>query len=224
MCIPDNRFQIAKRVLENFVLSREYDRMGMVVFAKDAFLQFPLTLDYGTILTLLDSLELGDIDGSGTAIGDAVGRGLLGLKYSKASTKIVILITDGDRRGGHLSPTQAAHLAKERGIKIFTILVGKEGTTLIPRNGFGYSSTENTVNPELLEELTKITDGRFYRAVDEGSMEQSLKEILDSFEKSRLKDLSHGAKTELYAYFMWLAVILLLLELIMTYMVLRRFP
>ncbi|CAN0491842.1 unnamed protein product, partial [Laminaria digitata] len=135
---PQNRFEYATNTLKDFVKSRAYDRIGMVVFAQDAYLQFPLTLDYNTILGMLDRLQLGDIDESGTAIGNALGRAIAGLKDSDAKTRIVILITDGDRRGGNISPRQAAKIAADTGIKIFPILVGRDGASLVPasRNPF----------------------------------------------------------------------------------------
>ena len=201
---PINRFEYAVSTLKEFIGSRAYDRMGMVVFARDAYLQFPLTLDYNTILNTLDRLRLDDIDGAGTAIGNALGRSIAGLVDSEASTRIVILITDGDRRGGNISPRQAADIAKKEGIKVFPILVGKEGVTLEPgsRELFTgrvrYVERELPVNPALLEEIAKTTGGSYYRATDAKALREGLHRILDTFERSRVKDATNVEYRELY--------------------------
>lgn len=227
---PQNRYEIARDVLAQFVKSRTVDRIGMVVFAKDAFLQFPLTLDYSTVLTQLHNLEIGDIDGSGTAIGNALGRAVSGLKKSDARSRIVILITDGDRRGGNISPMQAAEFAKELGINVFPILVGGEGKTRIPvgrdlRNGrMRYKLHEYPVNPELLQKIADKTGGKFYRASDKEGLEKNLHAILDTYEKTRQQDVTDVERTELFGPFATLAMLLLLLELGLTYVVIRPFP
>ncbi|MEL6180974.1 MAG: VWA domain-containing protein [Myxococcota bacterium] len=227
---PPNRFEVARDVLTQFVRTRRVDRIGMVVFARDAFLQFPLTLDYNTILTQLAQLELGDIDGAGTAIGNALGRSVAGLKDSDARTRLAIIITDGDRRGGNISPKQAATFASELGIKVFPILVGKEGKTRVPvgRNlltqQLTYRYQEYPVNPELLEEIATMTGGQFYRAADRKALEGNLHKILDEFERSRIQDLSNVSRTELFGPLVALAILLLVLEMMLTYLVVRPFP
>jgi len=227
---PKNRFEIAREVLSGFVKSRHVDRIGMVVFARDAFLQFPLTLDYNTILTQLDSLTLGDIDGSGTAIGNALGRAVAGLQSSDARTRLVILITDGDRRGGNISPMQAAEFAEELGVKIFPILVGTEGRTRVPvgKNVFtgklSYRNQEYPVNPALLQEIADKTGGRFYRATDKEALERNLHDILDGFERSRIEDASNVRRDELAGVFIGLAIALLVLVQVTRYAFVRPFP
>ncbi len=229
---PPNRFNSAVKVLENFVRSRKFDRIGMVVFAKNAFLQFPLTLDYNTILGMLDRLKLGDIDPGGTAIGNAIGRAVAGLKDSKVKTKILILITDGDRRGGNISPMQAASIAKDLGVKVFPILVGRKGPTLVPvqvHSFFGgsnlrYRQMEFPVNPALLKKIATKTDGKFYRASDAKGLEKSIHTILDHFEKSRIKDASNVDKEELFRPLVVWAAALIALQMMLRYTLLKKFP
>jgi Ca-activated chloride channel family protein len=227
---PPSRFEIARDVLANFVRSRKVDRIGLVVFAFDAFLQFPLTLDYSTILTQLDNLNIGDIDGSGTAIGNALGRAVSGLKSSDAESKIVILITDGDRRGGNISPMQAADFAKELGVNVFPILVGKEGQTRIPAGKnlltgqTTYRLHEYPVNPKLLQEIADKTGGKFYRATDKTALEENLHKILDTYEKSQQDDVKNVSRTELFAPFAVLAILLLVFEVLLSTVVIRPFP
>lgn len=235
---PPNRFSAARKVLANVVSSRTVDRVGMVVFAREAFLQFPLTLDYGTILRQLSQLELGDIDGSGTAIGNALGRAVAGLRdYDQemtaeedTRTKIIVLITDGDRRGGNLSPSSAADFAVEHGVKIFPILVGNEGKARVPvgRNLLSgqitYRYQEYPVNPKLLQDIAEKTGGTFYRATDREGLEKNLHEILDSFERAPVEDASSVNRSQVFGPLAWLALMLLALELLVTYVVIRPFP
>ena len=230
---PSNRFEEAVSTLEDFVRSRKHDRIGMTVFAKEAFLQFPLTLDYRTVLNMLDRLELGDIDPNGTVIGNALGRAVAGLKDSKAKTKIVILITDGDRRGGNISPMHAAEMAKKYDIKVFPILVGKSGPTLIPvrvHNMFGggnevrYRQQQFPVDPQLLRDIAGETDGEFYRATDGQKLRTRLHEILNKFERTRLQDRSSVNRSERYFPFVLVALILIGLSFASRYTLLRSFP
>lgn len=227
---PPNRFNIARDVLQEFVRSRRVDRIGMVVFARDAFLQFPLTLDYNTILTQLTRLELGDIDGNGTAIGNALGRCVAGLKSSDARSRLVILITDGDRRGGNISPRQAAEFAKELGIQVFPILVGVEGQSLVPvgrdriTGRLRYEPREYPVNPELLQEIADMTGGTFYRATDGEALAKQLHAILDAYEKSRIQDISNVTRTEVFGPLLAVAIFLLMLELALRYALVKPFP
>ena len=227
---PQNRFEYAVDTLKDFVKSRAFDRIGMVVFAKDAYLQFPLTLDYNTILGMLDRLRLGDIDEGGTAIGNALGRAIAGLKDSEAKTRIVILITDGDRRGGNISPRQAAKIAADTGIKIFPILVGREGPTLVPagRNfltgQFSYQQREYPINPELLREIASTTDGEYFRVTDAEGLREGLHQILDRFERSRVQDNTSVDYRELYHQWVLWALLLVAFQSVLRHTLLRKFP
>lgn len=227
---PLNRFEYATATLRDFIGTREWDRIGMVVFAKDAFLQFPLTLDRNTILDMLERLRLGDIDEGGTAIGNAIGRAISGLKDSDAKTKIIILITDGDRRGGNISPKQATAIAKKLGIHIYPILVGKEGPTLVPAGQVfltrrtTYMEQEFPVNPELLEEIAAETGGQYYRATDQKRLEHDLHQILDRYERTRIRDSTNIDPSELYRPYVWWAIVLMALQFVLRYTLLRKFP
>ncbi len=237
---PPNRFVIAKEVLSDFVLSRTNDRIGMVVFARDAFLQFPLTLDYGTILTQLQNLELGDIDGSGTAIGNALGRAVAGLRDPRSAaedqqddserTRLVVLITDGDRRGGNISPMEAARFAVDENIKIFPILVGKEGKARVPvgrdlfTNRVTYRYEQYPVDAKLLEGIAKTTGGEFYRATDKKALEKNLHAILDSFERAPIEDVADVRRKPYFEPFLALGLAFLLMEMLLTYIIIRPFP
>lgn len=229
---PKNRFVSAVDVLQDFVDSRRYDRIGMVVFARDAFLQFPLTLDYNTILEMLERLQIGDIDPQGTAIGNALGRASAGLKDSDTETKIIILITDGDRRGGNISPMQAAQIARDLGIKVFPILVGRDGPTLVPVTNIGlfgrsqreYRQTKFPVNPKLLEDIASETGGEFYRASDAEGLEDRLHAILDRFERSEIEDASNVDRTDHFQPLVFAAIFLLAAQALLRHLFIRTFP
>lgn len=227
---PENRFESAVDTLRGFIKTRRWDRIGMVVFAKDSFLQFPLTLDRSTILNMLGRLKLGDIDEGGTAIGNALGRSVSGLKDSDAKTKIVILITDGDRRGGNISPNQATEMAKQFGIKIYPILVGRDGNALVPRgrdmfsNQITYGETRFPVNPKLLKEIAQNTGGTYYRATDKKGLQEDLHEILDEFEKSRIRDATNVDPNEGFRPFVILALLLVAIATILQNTLFRKFP
>ena len=228
---PDNRFQVAVKVIKDFIQSRQYDRVSLVVFGKESFLQFPLTLDYGVMLKILDQMELGDVNGEGTAIGNALAMSLARLQESEAKSRLIILLTDGEDRGSNVAPRQVAELSKEKGIPVFPILVGSEAQSWQPSNMVdiytgqrSYQAVENQVNPQLLKEIAKMTDGQYYRATDSESLSHDFRDILDSFEKSRLVDYAVAERTELFPYLIWAALCTLLLEVIFSTVILRRYP
>jgi len=187
---PKDRLFVAKDVISNQVLSRPRDRVGLVIFAGEAFTQAPLTHDRALLHTVLDGVRTGVIT-DGTAIGDGLALALSRLETSKAKTKTVILLTDGDNNSGTLAPETAMQLAKDTGIKVYTILVGKGGRVPFPDgvDVFGaprYVTVDMPVNPALLKTIAKETGGAFFQAGDKRSLETSFQSILESLDKSVL--------------------------------------
>lgn len=226
---PPNRFDSAKQTLKRFVDGRSRDRIGMVVFAKDAYLQFPLTLDYATIQTLLDQLRLTSIDPSATAIGNALGLSVRALMDSDATSKTIILITDGKQQGGNISPMHTAEVARDEGIKVFSILVGSGKETLVPVEGLDRKLTRfrpenHPVDPELLQEIAKITGGAAYQATRAEELDIDLNKILDQLDRSRIHDVGNVQATELYMPIAVGAFLMLFLASILQTFWLRRFP
>ncbi len=228
---PKDRFHVAVDTLRTFIESRKYDRVGLIVFGKNTFLQFPLTLDYGVMLRILDKMALGDIDGSATAIGNALSMAINRLDESDAKTRLVILITDGEDNGSNISPIEVAHLAADEGIRIFPILVGTDDQSREPTGMVDaftgrpiYQKVQNSVNPGLLNQIADITGARYYRAGDEQSLKEDFHEILNTFEKSRLVDYASADRTELFPWFLLPGLALLALELLLSQIILRRFP
>ncbi|MCB9547149.1 MAG: VWA domain-containing protein [Myxococcales bacterium] len=229
---PKDRFTIATEVVRDFIQTRKYDRVSLVVFGKEAFLQFPLTLDYGVMLSIVDRMALGDIDGGGTVIGNALAMSLARLRDSDSKTKLIILLTDGEDNGSNISPLEMAREAGERGVKVFPILVGTEDQSRQPVGDMVdaftghriYKKVDNKVNPTLLEKIAETADGQFYRAGDKEKLAKDFLDILDRFEKSRLVDYAAADRTELFNWFLLPGLALLLLEILLSQTWLRRFP
>lgn len=203
---PKDRITVAKEVLKSFIASRQNDRIGLVVFAGEAYTQCPLTLDYRVLEDLLEQVRTGVIV-DGTAIGNALATAVNRLRESDAKSRVVILITDGDNNAGNISPVQAAQIARDLGIKVYTILIGKGGRVPYPTGTdlFGrttYEPVEIDVNPDLLQQIAKVTGGAYYPATDKESLESGLRSVLDSLEKSKLYEASGAARyDEWYARF-----------------------
>jgi Ca-activated chloride channel family protein len=219
-----NRLDAAKMVIEQFVQRRPSDRIGLVVFGRDAYTHVPLTLDHGTFLRMLAELRLGIIDGRGTAIGNGIGVALNRLRHSEAKSKVIIVLTDGDNNAGNISPEQAARYAQTMGVKIYTILAGDNsgGTATVP-DQMGGQRPRQPVNPKLLEQIASMTGGSPYLATDTRALARNFQSILEDLEKSRLRDrgIMYG---ELYTRFLWPAFALLLAEVAMRLTRWRRLP
>jgi len=189
---PNNRIFVAKQVLTEFLDSRINDRIGLVVFAGQAYTQAPLTLDYGVLKELVKQLRTRVLE-DGTAIGDALAVSLNRLRESDAKSRVVVLITDGDNNAGRISPLDAAAMAKALRVPVFTILVGKGGRVPFPAGTDVFGNTawremEIPVNPALLKDISKTTGGEFYQATDRESLRQGLQKVLDTLERSKLME------------------------------------
>lgn len=217
-----NRHEAAKAVIRDFVRRRPTDRLGLVVFARDAFTHVPLTLDHGAFLRMLGELQLGMIDGGGTAIGNGLGVALARLRKSDARSRVVILLTDGDNNAGNISPREAASMAQKMGVKVYTILAG-DNDSADDRNAPGGARQRFPVNPKLLEEIATMTGGIPYLASDTRALAQRFQSILEELEKSRIHDRG-VLYAELFPNFLLPALAVLLLELALRLTRLRRLP
>jgi Ca-activated chloride channel family protein len=227
-----SRIKGAKEVIADFIKQRKEDRLGLVVFAGKAFTQCPLTLDYSVVQTILRSVTTADKAKikDGTAIGDAIMVSINRLRDSEAKSKVIILLTDGDDNASEVAPLQAAAGAAGEDIKIFPILVGKGGMVLYPagKNVFGqvqYRKGEVRTNPELLQDIAKTADGKFYRAVDQEALREDFQDILDHMEKTRLMDPGKFTRhTEVFQLALLPALLSILLGLAVGWTRFRRFP
>lgn len=225
--IRPTRFKATQAVVRDFIDRRSNDRIGAVVFGWDAYTLLPLTTDREALRTALRGLTLDQVDGRGTAIGNAVGVSLNRLKRSRAKSKVMILLTDGESNAGNVSPSQAADLARAMEVKIYPILMGvsdtapvQQGTGLFGRAIFG--TANYPVNPELLEEMADKTGGEFFLVSDREALEQSFHQILDALEKTDIEDAGR-MYTELFPAFVGPALIFLFMELLVL-LWLRRWP
>jgi Ca-activated chloride channel family protein len=185
-----SRLRVAQQVLKDLIRRRRSDRIGLVVFAGEAYTQCPLTLDGAVLSALVDELRFGVIE-DGTAIGNAIATAVNRLRDSDAKSKAIVLITDGDNNAGQISPREAAEIARAHGIPVFTILVGRGGLVPYPvgvdRAGNAvYEDQEFPVNPDLLRDIARITGGTYAPATDRKALEDGLGAVLDRMEKSRL--------------------------------------
>jgi Ca-activated chloride channel family protein len=222
------RLDVAKDVLIDFVRRRKTDRIGVVVFAKRAFVLSPPTLDYGLITQLVSRIELGVIDSSKTAIGDAVGTAVARVRRSDARSKAVVLLTDGDSNEGMISPEYSAHLAQKEGVRVYTVQIGN-GNEVDVQTGtdlFGqpvYQRTHFPVNPELLRKMGHDTDGESFIATDRSGLEQSMHSILDHLEKTKFESQA-STMEDLFPFLLVPAAVLIALEAIVRLALVRRFP
>lgn len=225
---PQNRLQAAKQVITEFVQKRSFDRIGLVVFARDAFTQSPLTVDHKVLDRLLGDIELGYDLGleDGTAIGMGLANAANMLKDSDAKSKVVILLTDGVNNAGQIDPLTAAQAAKALGIKVYTIGVGRQGQVPVPQKGiFGTQIVyqESELDEETLTQIAQMTDGRFYRAADANELRQIYDEI-DQLEKSQVEIRVFHQYDELARWLLLPALILILVELLLRQTVFRQIP
>jgi len=217
-----NRLEAAKAVIQDFVRRRPADRIGLVIFGRDAYTYIPPTLDHGTFLRMLADLRLGIIDGKGTAIGNGLGVALARLRHSEARSRVVILLTDGDNNAGNISPMQAAGYARKLGVKVYTILAGDNDSSDVPAAA-GTARHRYPVNPKLLEQIATMTGGTPYLATDTRALAQRFQNILEELEKSRIRDRA-VLYDELYRKLLWPAFLVLLVEIALSLSRLRRLP
>jgi Ca-activated chloride channel family protein len=220
--LSPNRLEAAKRVIDEFIRRRENDRIGLVLFAKEAYWWCPLTLDHDALRTMLAGVHLGVINPRGTAIGDAIGTALNRLRRSKTKTKVIILLTDGKNNSGILMPRKAAEYARTLNVKVYTVLMGYEGKTR--RGRFGFFRRRYPVDPRLLEEIAATTGGTPYLAGDTAALRNRFQKILDSLEKDKLPARMETSKTPIHQMFINFGLVFLVLELFLSLTVMRKFP
>lgn len=223
---PKNRLEAAKVVAADFIKGRQNDRIGLVVFAAQSFTQCPLTLDYGIVLKFLEDVKTGMIE-DGTAIGMAIGNCVNRLKDSKAKSKVVILLTDGQNNRGELDPITAAKVAQAFDIRIYTIGAGKRGEALYPVDNpiFGrqYQRVRVEIDEELLTQVADITGGQYFRATDKTSLEEIYAEI-GEMEKTKIEVTEYTRYSELFMPYLLAALILLVLEVVLANTKFRKIP
>ena len=179
-----NRLEVAKETAIDFIKGREGDQIGIVLFAEDAFGYSPLTLDYDLLKTNIEAIDSDIMPKEGTAMGSAIAVGINKMTQHDSPSKVMILLTDGASNRGEIEPVTAAELAKDKGIKIYTIGIGKKNYK--KQTMFGVQSIPSEINEESLQEVASITSGKFFRSEDESSLESIFAEI-SALEKVEIK-------------------------------------
>lgn len=220
-----NRLEAAKEVAANFIDTRLTDRMGLVIFSGESFTQCPLTTDKGVLKSQLFSVRSGFLE-DGTAIGSGLATSLDRLRNSKSATRIVILLTDGENNGGLIDPSTAREMAKTLGIRVYTIGVGSEGMAPVPQQtnmGVIMQTEKVNIDEKLLTRIADETGGKYFRAKDNEGLKSVYTEI-DRLEKSKIEVTAYRRSTEKFFPFLMAALILVALELLLKYTILRKFP
>jgi Ca-activated chloride channel family protein len=221
---PD-RLEAAKNVSQDFFSGRPNDRIGLVVFAGEAFTQCPLTTDHVIMEDMLDDIKSGMIQ-DGTAIGDGLATAINRLKESQAVSKVIILLTDGQNNAGSIAPLSAAEIAKIYGIRIYTIGVGTMGFAPYPVQtpfGIQYQNMEVKIDEDLLRKVANMTEGKYFRATDNTRLKEVYQEI-DQLEKSKIDVTEFRKKKEEYLNLAIFALILLALESVSRLTLFRSIP
>ncbi len=221
-----NRLEAAKDVATEFISARENDKIGLVIFSGQSFTQCPLTTDQATLINLMTDIKTGMMEEDGTAIGLGLATAINRIKDSKAKSKVIILLTDGVNNRGEVAPLTAAEIAKTFGIRVYTIGVGTKGIAKIPvQTPYGERLVEEEVriDEDMLKEISKITDGQYFRATNKNGLKEIYEEI-DQLEKTKIEVKEYTKRTEEYLLWAILAAIFMLLEVFLKSTVLRNLP
>jgi len=220
-----NRLQMAKEVLESFILKRPGDRIGLVAFSGKAYVAAPLTLDHDFLQENVERLRLHMIE-DGTAIGSGLATAVNRLRDVKSKSKIVILMTDGQNNAGKVPPMTAAEAAKSLKVKVYTIGVGTRGKAPMPVMFFGqkrYQMVDVDIDEDTLTKIADLTGGKYYRADNAQTFRQIYDEI-DRLEKTEAEVKKYSQHRELFVWFVAIGLSLLLVEVLLSQTVLRRLP
>ena len=224
---PD-RLEAAKKVASDFVAKRESDNIGLVIFAGEGFTLLPMTTHQATLLNTIHEISINMLDADGTAIGDGIATAINRIKDGKAKSKSIILLTDGTNNSGVVAPLTAAEIAQKEGIRIYTIGLGTRGTAETPyAQGFGgellYKPMPVTIDEESLKKVAQMTGGKYFRATDNDVLTSIFNEI-DKLEKTKIDVKNFTNTQDNYMRWAWALLLLVLLNLTISYTMLRRIP
>ncbi len=221
-----NRFEAARDVAAEFIRGRLSDRIGLIVFAAKAYTQTPLTLDYPFLLRMLTEVEVGAIE-DGTAIGTALATAVNRLKDTEAESKVIILLTDGQNNRGEVDPVTASEVAATLGVRVYAIGVGTYGEAPFivdhPFAGRQRQMVPVEIDEDMLRSVATNTGGQYFRATNKQTLREIYAEI-GELEKTKIETRIYTDYEERYAFFLWPAFGLILLELLLANTRLRRFP
>jgi Ca-activated chloride channel family protein len=214
--LKPNRMEALKKVAENFVEGRPNDRIGIVVYASEAYTKTPVTSDKAIIQEAIQSIKYDNVLQDGTGIGMGLTTAVNRLKDSKAKSKVIILLTDGVNNAGFIEPETASQIAREYGIKVYTIGIGTNGNAMspyayAPNGGFLFRMMPVEIDVNLLQTIARNTGGKYFRASSNSKLESIYKEI-NKLETTEIQELKFYDYDEKYRLFVWIAGILVLIE------------
>lgn len=226
MDLQPNRLEAAKQVAAEFINGRPNDNIGLTIFAGESFTQCPLTVDHTVMLNMLNSVKCdiaaeGIIE-DGTAIGMGIANAVTRLKESNAKSKVIILLTDGSNNRGEIAPETAAEIAKQFGVRVYTIGVGTNGTAPYPYGG-QVIKVPVEIDENTLGRIAEITDGGYYRATNNSKLKEVYEQI-DKLERTKLNVKEFSTREEEYLPFAIVAFVALLLEILLNNTILKRIP
>ncbi len=216
-----NRFEAARDVAGSFVEGRVSDRVGLIVFAAQAYTQVPLTLDYDFLQRMLERVRIGVVE-DGTAVGTALATATNRLRETEAESKVVILLTDGRNNRGEIDPATAAEVARSMGVRVYAIGVGA-GNEAPSVPSEGGQSGETGVDEEMLRAVASTTGGRYFSASSTEALRRIYDEI-DEMEATEVDERVYTDRDEWYPWFLGPALALVLLEVVLSTTLFRRFP
>lgn len=222
-----NRVEALKEIAPRFIEKRPNDNMGLTMFAGEAYTQCPLTTDHTVLMNLYNSVDCnmaarGIID-DGTAIGDGIMNAILRLKESQAKSKVIILLTDGVNNSGNISPQTAAEIAKKYGIRIYTIGIGRNGMAPYPLPTGGTAMLPVEIDEQTMTKISTETGGQYFRAQKNAELDAIYQDI-DKMERTKFNVKQFSRRGELYQPFAIAAFVVLLLEILLRTVVLKRLP
>ena len=223
--LTPNRLEAAKNVAIDFINRRPTDRIGIVIFSGESFTQCPLTSDKNVLVSAVQNIHFGLLE-DGTAIGSGLSTSVDRIRNSKTKTKIVILLTDGENNSGLIDPKTAKEIAKAFGIKVYTIGVGTDGMAPQPVQtplGVQMQSVKVSIDEKLMKQIAEETGGKYFRAKDNDGL-SGIYETIDQLEKSKIEITTTTKFTDKFLPFAIGAAFFLLLEILLRYLVFRKFP
>lgn len=224
---PSNRLDVAKEQAITFIRGRRFDRIGLVSFAGQALTQVPVTVDYGVLEQAVLNLRVGEIE-DGTAIGTALATATNRLRAAPGTSKVIVLLTDGENNRGRVDPRTAADVAAQLGIRVYAIGVGTQGEARLPigRGADGrirYQMMPVRLDEELLGDVARVTGGRYFRATDAQALRQIFQQI-DRLEKSPVEMTRYTRLEESYRPLVAAGLVALLLQCVVSATVVVRVP
>lgn len=230
--LKPNRIEAAKAVALEFISGRKNDNIGLTLFGGEAFTQCPMTTEHQALLSLFQNvncdLQQQGVIAEGTAIGMGLTNAVSRLATSKAPSKVVILITDGANNTGDISPLTAAEIAKKKGVRIYTIAVGKQGKVkmpvgVMPDGSYYYATVESDMDPKTLRIIAETTGGLYYAATNNDKLRDIYNDI-DRLERVKLKTHNYSRRYEAFMPFALALLLTLLIEMMLRITILRRIP